>query len=315
MPLRIKSLLIGLFCIFILSLQAQEATIVLRTKSGEIEGTLSVPKIQNKTLVLIISGSGPTDRDGNPPGAENNSLKYFAQELAAHNIASVRFDKRGIGKSSDAVKNESELRFETYVNDIKDWIKLLSRDKRFNKIIIAGHSEGSLLGILAAQKNKKVAAFISIAGPGRPADQIIKEQLAAAPENVKTILYAMTDSLKAGKKISDVPRAFYMLFRPSLQAYMISWFKYDPMIEIKKLNIPALIIQGSTDLQVKVEDAQLLASGNSKTRLEIIEHMNHVLKISETEDKEAQKATYTMPEFPVHPEFIRLTTDFIKGIK
>ena len=134
-------------------------------------------------LVIIIAGSGPTDMDGNTLGSNyrNNSLKMFAEGLAREGIATVRYDKRGIGKSRSAGTGEEELRFEHYIDDAAAWADKFSNDKRFDRIVIAGHSEGSLIGMAAAQKSSAVKAYISIAGCGRPAHEVIEEQLRQHP--------------------------------------------------------------------------------------------------------------------------------------
>ncbi|MBL0699530.1 MAG: alpha/beta hydrolase [Desulfosarcina sp.] len=159
-------------------LAAQSETIVqLETKTGTLEGSLLVPvEITGIPVVLIIAGSGPTDRDGNNPWMKNNSLKMLATELSKNRLATLRYDKRGIGKSSQAGSQEKNLRFDHYISDVKDWVALLNQDERFSEIIVIGHSEGSLLGMIASQE-KDVDKFISIAGPGQSADKILKDQL------------------------------------------------------------------------------------------------------------------------------------------
>lgn len=297
-----------------LKLKAQEETIILKTATGDLDGTLTMPdNKKNIPVVLIISGSGPTDRNGNNEQMENNSLKYLANELRINGIASVRYDKRGVARSMDAMTSEKNYRFENLMDDVKDWVNMIANDNRFNKIIIAGHSEGSLLGMIAAENNKKVSAYISIAGAGRPADEILKEQYGTAPQNIKDIIYPMIDTLKAGDTIASVPRYFYNLFRPSVQPYMISWFKYNPQTEIKKLTIPILILQGTTDVQVKELDANLLAKAQPKAELKIIKNMNHVLKDCDYVDKEKQvKTIYDNPDLPLNKEFVKEVVEFIK---
>lgn len=289
----------------------QEENIVLKTLTGDIDGTLLVPEsTESIPVVLIIAGSGPTDRNGNNAAMENNSLKYLAQALAMNGFASVRYDKRGIGRSQDAITKESDYRFEDLMEDVKGWVNLISKDKRFNRIIIAGHSEGSLLGMIAAENNIKVSAFISIAGAGRLADQILKEQFKDAPQDVKDVIFPIIDTLKRGDTTSHVPKFFYSLFRPSVQPYMISWFKYNPQEEIKKLNIPILILQGTSDLQVSMEDAHFLAKGNPSSKLAVIDNMNHVLKII-IGDKKANKASYDNADLPIADDLVKAIVDFI----
>ena len=285
-----------------------ETKITLQTKTGEIYGTLTTPeKFEKIPVALIIAGSGPTDRDGNNPMMKNNSLKILASELAKNGIATVRYDKRGISESKPAGKIEADLRFDDYVNDAKEWIQLLRKDKRFSKLIVIGHSEGSLIGMLAATTAEK---FISIAGAGQSADKILKEQLSSQPKEVQDLCFPMIDSLKSGKTIDNVPPMLNSLFRPSVQPYMISWFKYDPQNEIKKLSVPSLILQGMNDIQVSVEDARRLSTANPKAELVLINNMNHIFRIVDG-DRQANIATYSKGDLPISNELVKNITTFI----
>jgi len=290
-----------------------ETPITLHTATGDIFGTLTTPKKFSKIPVaLIIAGSGPTDRNGNNPMMKNESLRQLAYGLAHNNIASLRFDKRGIAESRAAGKSEADLRFEDYTNDARQWLKLLKSDKRFSKLAVIGHSEGSLIGMIAAQDLAN--AYVSIAGAGQPADKIIKEQLAGQPQVVKDTSYAILDSLVQGKTVAHVNPLLYNLFRPSVQPYMISWFRYNPQTEIEKLHIPILIVQGTNDIQVSVAEAKLLAMANPRAQLVLIPNMNHVLKIVEG-DRKANLATYSDASLPISEELVNKIAGFIKKVE
>ena len=147
---HLNFILAGLFFLCGLCCRAQvlplEENVVLNTKEGQIKGKLLLPGgVKTCPVVLIIAGSGPTDMDGNSAigNLRNNSLKFLAEGLAANGIASLRFDKRGIGTSASAGKEEAKLRFEDYVNDVTGWIDYLAKEKRFTTITVAGHSEGA----------------------------------------------------------------------------------------------------------------------------------------------------------------------------
>lgn len=291
--------------------------IVLETPTGKLFGSLELPKSSAPLPVaLIIAGSGPTDRNGNSPliqGA-NNSLKYLAEGLAAQGIASVRYDKRGVAESVKAAASESELRFETYIDDAVLWGKQLRTDKRFSSVIVIGHSEGSLIGMVAAQK-MNADAFISIAGVGRPASQALLDQLKGKlPDDLQSRTEMITKSLSEGKTVEDVPPALGPLFRHSVQPYLISYFKYDPAKEIAKLSIPVLIAQGTTDIQAPAQEAKLLAQAKPSAGLLMIEGMNHVLKEVPAE-QEKQIKSYTDSSLPVAPKLIEGINSFIKAIK
>lgn len=284
----------------------------LNTPTGTIMGTLLMPGASSKVpVVLIIAGSGPTDRNGNNPMMKNESLHMLAQGLAAKGIASVRFDKRGIAASASAGKKEADLRFDDYIQDAIAWIELLKKDSRFSKVIVAGHSEGSLIGMVAA--NGRADGFVSIAGAGKAADRILKDQLATQPAMVKDPSYRIIDSLMQGKTVTDVSPMLFSLFRPSVQPYMISWFQYDPIKEITKLNIPVLIVQGTHDLQITTADADALAVAKPNAKKVVIQKMNHVLKIVEGGQAE-NIAAYSNPSLPVSEALVAEVVSFVLGM-
>lgn len=290
------------------SLKSPESPIVLHTATGDIFGTLLIPnRFTSKKVALIIAGSGPTDRDGNNSAMKNNSLKYLAIGLADNGIASVRFDKRGIAASKAAAKTEASLNFESFINDVRDWTALLRKDKRFSKITVIGHSEGSLIGMAGGRSADK---FVSIAGPGQPTAEILKRQLGAQPTFVQDIAFPIIDSLQAGHLVKNVNPMLSSLFRPSVQPYLISLFKYDPQLEIAKLKIPVLITQGTNDIQVTTDDAQRLAAAQKNARLVLITNMNHILKVVEG-DRLKNMASYNNPDLPVSSELIETISKFI----
>ena len=312
--LLILSMLVSIF----VSAQAtvSEQPVALQTDTGDIFGTLRVPPSDTTVpVVLIIAGSGPTDRNGNQPQLQNNSLKMLAESLYHNGIASLAFDKRGIAESASSAIAESDLRFEDFINDVRGWIDLLAQNEQFTEIIVAGHSEGALIGKVAAQNNANVARFISIAGAGVPAGDILREQLSAqlaGQQAIEDLLFSFIDQLENGETVENVPPMFYALFRPSVQPYLISWFKYNPQTEIAKLDIPILIVNGTTDIQVSVAQAELLAAAQPNAQKVIIENMNHVLKTIEATDMMSQMATYTNPTLPINSELIERIVAFVR---
>lgn len=288
----------------------------LSTKEGDLKGTLLLPKKKKRNIpvVLLIAGSGPTDRDGNQMGGKNNALKYLAEALQAANIATLRVDKRGVAGSAGAAIAVEDLRFDNLVEDTKGWLDLLAKEKRFNKIIVAGHSQGALVALLAAIDNNKVNGYVSIAGAGRPIDVLIEEQMSRQPEAIKEMVQPILEKLRQGEQVDEVPAMLASLFGRQIQPYMLSWMQYNPTQEIAKLNIPALIIQGTTDIQVKEIDAKKLATAYPKATQVIIKNMNHVLKEMESMDVIEQMKTYTNPDLPLHTEMGSSMIDFIEKL-
>jgi pimeloyl-ACP methyl ester carboxylesterase len=292
-----------------------ESPIVLKTLSGSIHGTLTIPKNASGKIpvVLIIAGSGPTDRNGNSPklGLNGNTYKLLAEGLGKNGIASVRYDKRMVGESETGNK-EADLRFDDYVDDAVGMINKLSEDERFSKIIVLGHSEGSLIGMLAS-RDQPVKGFISVSGAGDQADKILTQQLKSQPQYIQDEFKTLLDTMRKGKTIDNIDPSLYFIARPSIQRYLISWFRYVPQRVIKNLKMPVLIIQGTTDLQITVADAGKLKKAKSDATLDIIPGMNHVLKDAPA-DREQNLATYNKPDLPLKPELMKDIVDFINKV-
>ena len=290
--------------------------ITLDTGSGELFGSLLLPKSDTPVpVVLIISGSGPTDRDGNnPDGGRNDSLKRLAWVLAKHNIASVRYDKRGVAASLAATPDERNLTLDAYVADAQAWGRKLKADPRFGKLILLGHSEGALIASLAAP-SVDAAAVISLSGSARPIDQVVRQQLSNhLPPPLMLRSNELLDSLKAGKTDDNVPPPLQAIFRPSVQPYLISLFRQDPAAAFAKLKMPALIIQGSNDIQVGVNDAKMLKAAKPDAELALIEGMNHVMRIVPN-DVKRQLASYRDPQLPLAAELGTRILGFIDAIR
>jgi pimeloyl-ACP methyl ester carboxylesterase len=266
-------------------------------------------------VVLIIPGSGPTDRNGNSAdGARNDSLKRLAWVLARHNIASVRYDKRGVAASLAATPDERNLTLDAYVSDAVAWGKLLKADPRMGPLIVLGHSEGALVAALAAPQLNP-AGVISLSGSARPVDQVIRQQLADhMPPALLLRSNQILDHLKAGQVDADVPTPLEGIFRPSVQPYLISLFRADPAAAFAKLKMPALIIQGTNDLQVGVADAQQLQKAKPDAELTVIEGMNHVMRIVPNDVKQ-QLESYNDPQLPLAAELGTRLVRFIDGLR
>lgn len=289
--------------------------ISLQTDTGELFGTLLLPKSSTPVpVVLIIAGSGPTDRDGNnSDGGRTDSLKRLAVILAKHNIASVRYDKRGVAASKPATPDERDLSIEKYVADAQAWGQKLKADPRLGQLILLGHSEGALVAALAAE-HAGASAVISVAGTGRPVDQVVREQLQyRLPPPLLARSEQLIEDIKAGKTDPNVPPQLEVVFRPSVQPYLISLFRQNPAAAFGKLKVPTLIVQGRNDMQVGVGDAELLHQAKPDSDIAIIDGMNHVLRIVPN-DVKRQLASYKDPQLPLASEVSYRILKFINAL-
>ena len=212
--------------------------------------------------------------------------------------------------SSEAAPAEADLRLDDYVQDAASWIRKLATDARFTGVAVLGHSEGSLIGMLALQISP-TGAFISVAGTAEKGAAILRRQL---QERLAPDLAARNEeilsSLEAGRAADDVPSPLAALYRPSVQPYLISWFRYSPVDEIAKLRVPCLLVQGGTDFQVLAGDAEKLHAANKACSLKVIAGMNHVMKTAPP-DKQKQIASYNDPALPLDKELPQALVHFL----
>jgi pimeloyl-ACP methyl ester carboxylesterase len=286
----------------------KEEEVSVPVNGGTIKGTMMYPESASAAVpvALIIAGSGATDRNGNGGSDLNtNAYKMLAEALAEKGIASLRYDKRLVGMSNNFVPDESKLKFEDYVQDAVSLSQYLRSDKQASAVYIIGHSEGSLLGILAAQRIP-VSAFISLCGAGENIANTLKRQIPT--EQAAGVI----DELKGGNLTNNVPQELRVTFRKTVQPYLISWMKYDPAIEIKKLKIPIMIVAGSTDIQVPVADAEMLKKAAPQAELLVINGMNHILKTA-IADRTANIVTYNQPDLPLNTDLVAGVTHFLSG--
>jgi len=292
---------------------AQTSTpVALASQPAALHGTLLTPAAETLAVAVIIPGSGPTDRDGNNPlGVSSGTYRLLAEGLAAQGIATVRYDKRGLGESAAAMTAEADLRFDTYVDDARSWTADAASQAGLPCAWLIGHSEGALIALAAVKSpGDKVCGLVLLSGAGRPAGTVIREQLANVPDPLQSQALAILTELEAGRSVADVPPALGALFRPSVQPYLMSWLPLDPAALIAAYTGPVLIGQGTTDIQTGIADAQTMASARPDAMLVTFEGVNHVLKIAPVE-RAANVATYSDASLPLAPGVVDAVADFI----
>lgn len=274
-----------------------------------VEGSLIVPKnIEKPPLAILIGGSGPVDRDGNQPMVQNNSLKFLAEAMEKQGIASFRYDKRIVKKLKSGDFTEEDIRFDDFIKDAIDVLEYFQSSNKFSKLVVIGHSQGSLVGMVAAQD--RADAFISIAGAGQEIDDVIVDQLEKQAPGLKDNARSAFDDLRANGIAVQYSPGLASIFRASLQPFLISWMKFNPQEELSKLEIPVLIINGNKDLQVQLSEAELLRKAKPGAQFKMIEGMNHIFRNVEGDDIDNSK-TYNNPKLPIMQELVDVISSFI----
>ncbi len=280
-------------------------------QNGELGGTYVNVGVRTP-VIIMVPGSGPTDKDGNNQGMVSNALKSLAHGLADHGISSVRVDKRGMFSSANA-GNPNQVSVEIYADDYRKWVQTVMETSGQNCVYLLGHSEGGLMVSAAAIDQANICGVITIASPGYRLSDVLRKQLKDNPANAPILADAMAaiDSLEAGKPVDveNMHPALSQLFGPAVQDYLISLFSVDPADLLAKVQKPKLVIQGSHDIQVTVEDAERLAA-TSGAGLVVLEGISHVLKPA-PEDRMANIKTYNSPDTPVDPDVINAIVQFI----
>jgi len=288
----------------------ESESLSLPVEEGVLKGTLVFKNSDHPLpIVIFISGSGPTDRNGNSSGMQNNMFAMLADSLIQNDITSFRFDKRMIGESTGFKRSMEDTRFEHFVNDIKSWITYFEADDRFSDLFVLGHSLGALMGSVAVE-GTEVGGFISAAGPGLPLHETMYRQLENQSPFFAQGAKPIIDSLAAGFRVKEVHPLLQGMFAASIQNYIISLYAEDPKKRYAALELPVLIIQGSTDIQVTTSDARLLHQHCPGSKLVIIEGMGHVLKDA-PEDRLENIAVYNDPELPLNSQVVQSVVAFV----
>lgn len=275
-----------------------------------VYGTVLTPDEPTSKIAIIIPGSGPTDRNGNQQMVRNNSLKLLAEQLAQQGIASLRYDKRVLTLLKKNALQEELLDFNMFIDDAVAAIAYIKQQGRFKHIYVIGHDQGSLIGMVAAQRSE-VQGFISLSGSGQSIDQTIINQIALQmPDLEKKAISAFTTLKKEGR-IKDYSPALASILRPAAQPFMASWMQYDPKVEIGKLTVPTLIVYGTKDIQTSEKEALLLQEGNDAATLVTITKMNHVLRIIDGDDLENTKS-YNLTSLPIATDLGKTIVQFIQ---
>lgn len=286
-------------------------------EQGELAGTYIAPAT-GKDIVLILPGSGPTDRDGNNPmGVRAASYRLLAEALAQQGIGSIRADKRGLFGSTTA-GDANAVTIDLYAEDARRWISAIRQRSGRPCIWVAGHSEGGLTALTlgaAARPSGEICGIITLSTFGRPLGDVLRTQLAQAVPDPALRQQAndAVAALEAGRSVdaATMPLGLRGLFAPQVQNFLKDMMQRNPVALAHSITLPMLIMQGDNDMQITVADAQALHQGNPASQLALLPEVSHVLKRAPANDRAANLATYGDPDLPLAPGVTETIVRFI----
>ncbi len=279
---RFLLLLSGLCGLSSHAFAAESSAIEAPGPLGPLAGTF-VNAGAGAPVVLMIPGSGPTDRDGNSAlGSKPATLRQIADGLAKRGISSVRIDKRGMFGSKQAVVDGNHVTIADYATDVRNWISVIRGKVGVRCVWLVGHSEGGLVALAAVQGQADICGLILLSTPGRPMGEVLRGQLHALP-SAQTVLPQIDgaiDALEAGHHVDvqTLHPGLRQLFHPAVQDFMIDLFHHDPVALLRAYHGPVLIIQGAADRQISAtEDLPLLKAADPKAQVVLLPNVIHPL--------------------------------------
>ncbi|MGA2849090.1 MAG: alpha/beta fold hydrolase [Terracidiphilus sp.] len=288
----------------------EEVTYTNKAAGNTLAATLDLPNGKGPfPAVLLISGSGPNDRDESLLG--HKPFLVLSDYLTRKGIVVLRADKRGVGKSTGDLGKATTADFASDAEAGVAWLKTRPEVDR-HKIGLIGHSEGGIVAPMAAVADSSVAFVVMMAGSGVPGDQVIPEQVrliaeanGESKEKADEEAVAERESLTAVETEKD-PKALEHLLGVKLaaegmpdaqiaaqiKAATSPWFRffitYDPATALRKLTVPVLVLNGSLDLQVPPAQnlpairKALEEAGNKHFEVDELPGLNHLFQTAKT---------------------------------
>jgi pimeloyl-ACP methyl ester carboxylesterase len=299
-----------------------DESIRIPSNGFSLSGTLSKPEkpaAARLPAVILVGGSGPTDRDEMAFGIP--VLGQIAGPIADAGFIVIRYDKRGVGQSGGRLESAG---LNDYTDDVQAAIKFLTsrKDVDAKRIFIAGHSEGGNVAMMAADRDKRIAGIVLIAAPGVSGADLVLQQQAhlldrtqASPaerEEKIALQRKIHDAVTTGQGWDELPAAVRrQVDNPEFQSILLS----DPAKLVPNLRQPILIVQGELDTQVSPSNADRLAElahqrkGKAAVQVVKVPGVNHLLVPATTGEVDEYS---TLPDKTVSPAVIGAITSWLQ---
>jgi hypothetical protein len=300
-----------------------DETVMIRSSGFSLAATVTRPVGQQQKMrfpsVILVAGAGPQDRNEMLFGVP--IFGHIANALADAGFLVVRYDKRGVGQSG----GRSEVAtLNDFAEDLRAVLNYTTRRKDVDRdrIAVLGHSEGAAVAMIAAEKDKKIAALLLVAGMGTTGAEVVLEQqqhllgrskISDEERKQKIDLqHQIHQAVLTGKGWEEIP--------PDIRSAADSpWFHsfltFDPAKVMKDVRQPILILQGSLDTQVRPHHAEKLAEmararkRGGAVQLTMVDGVNHLLTPATTGEFDEYP---DLKEKKVSPKLIQVIVDWLK---
>lgn len=296
-----------------------EKRIWVEAERERLPGTLLSPEAASAypALLILLSGSGTSDRDGNNfsvPG-RSDSLALLARALASRGITSFRYDKRGSGEAYSMAESGMSLSLDEHIGDAAKIIGDFIRSEQYSRIIVAGMNEGAWIGAAALNRLENEGLFadglaaMDVSGE-RPAD-LLQSSLEALGLTLREEARAITQAILAEQPFPEPSAQLADFFAPQRTQWLKSWLAFDPAKEFAGVESALLFIYGEKDLHVTRQAFEKLLDARPQAAARIIPSMNYALKKvdSETENFDS----FTNPQYPVPEALAELLAAFARA--
>jgi len=319
--------------------QIEEVTFVNEKEGNTLAGTLTIPEGEGPfPAMVLVSGSGQQNRDEEL--MNHRPFWVIADYCARHGIAVLRYDDRGIGGSDGEVMNATSMDFSYDAEAAFDYLRN-RKEINATKVGILGHSEGGVINFMVSSRRPEVAFLVSLAGPSVNGIAVLKEQQAAilrasgmteemvqfngnANAQMFDIIETSNDREEADTLLRQLLKGWGYNEELTEQTvgqmaspWMYYFLRYDPTDAIVKTNCPALLLNGTKDLQViasqNLPGYEKIIAEHGKTNLTLRElpDLNHLFQHCET----GSPNEYFEIEETISPEVLEMIVGFVKGIE
>jgi dipeptidyl aminopeptidase/acylaminoacyl peptidase len=287
--------------------------VTVRTTGGHtLAGTLTRPRgVARAPAVVLVSGSGPQDRDGAMPLIPGyRPFRQIADTLGRRGIAVLRLDDRGVGGSGGASASVTSADF---ADDARAALAYLRARPDIDpaRLALAGHSEGGMVAPMVAVTDPALRALVLLAGPGRTGREISIMQQRQAFERY------MPDSTPQAREAAFTRNLAVADSMAERVPWLRFWFTHDPIATARRVRQPVLVLQGETDTQVPPEHATLLADairagGNTRVTVRLFPALNHLFLPDTDGDAGVQGSRYaTLPIKELPPAVLGALADWL----